>query len=84
MHTDFEASKPYQDNPCVQCKHIVPYTGDSFDEDINLRANSLQLRKFDVVQAGFNFMKKIREDMHIRMRPLGEFRTDFQGVLVDG
>jgi hypothetical protein len=48
MHTDFEACKPYQDIPCVQCKHIVPYTGDSFDEDINSRANSLQLREFDV------------------------------------
>lgn len=58
--------------------------GDSFDEDMNSRANSLQLGEFDVDQTGFNFMKKIREDMHIRTRPLGEFRTDFQGVLVDG
>lgn len=43
-------------------KHLALFMGNSFDEDVNLRANSLQQSEDDVDWAAFDLMKKSGED----------------------
>jgi len=66
-------------------KHLVPYTGDSSNEDQNSRMNSFQHGENDVDHTAFDFMRKTREDICVQTpciptRPLEEFDMDFQGV----
>jgi hypothetical protein len=42
-------------------KHLVLYIGDSSDDDVNSRENSLQPREEDAYQIANNYMKKFDE-----------------------
>jgi hypothetical protein len=47
-------------------KHLVPFIGDSSDEDVNSRANSLQPREDDVDQIASEFMRTNGNDVRIK------------------
>jgi hypothetical protein len=50
-------------------KHLVAFTGDTFDEDVNSRANSLQPREDDIDQDAIEFMKKTGANTGVQSRP---------------
>jgi hypothetical protein len=49
-------------------KHPILYVGDSYNNNANLTANYLQLKKDNTGQVGFDFMKKLGEDICVRTR----------------
>jgi hypothetical protein len=57
-------------------KHLVLFTDDSSDEDLNSRANSLQLEEDDVYPDKCKFLKKIRADVSVVSNNLSEKRSD--------
>ena len=47
-------------------KHLVPFTGDSLDEDVNSRANFVQLGEDDVNHNAWDYMRKTRKNGSIK------------------
>jgi hypothetical protein len=47
-------------------KHLVPFTGDSSDDDVNLRANSVQPREDDVDHNAWDYMRKTWKDGSVK------------------
>lgn len=57
-------------------EHRIPFTSDCFDEDLNLRANSIQLGEDDVDRDASNFLRKIGVDVSVVLNNLSEERLD--------
>lgn len=55
MKPDFSSAYHAQTNG----KHLAPLAGDTSDEDMNSRTNSLPLEEDSVDQAAFELMRKI-------------------------
>jgi hypothetical protein len=53
-------------NDVFNVKYLVPFIGDSLDEDANSRANSLQPGEDDADQSAWDFMRKIGTYMSVQ------------------
>jgi hypothetical protein len=47
-------------------KHLVPFTGDSSDDDVNSRANSVQPGEDDVDHNAWDYMRRTRKDGSVK------------------